>query len=147
MFTTERTRLRAYTPADLPILLALLNNQSVQSTLISDPIVPRSPRFAAKIEEVANECLLYVVIEATDRGGEVIGAASIAIANSVKNRDVNFGLGLLPEVWNKGYGTEVTRFLVDYAFLNLGVHRVSLNVLEGNEGAVAMYRKMWVHPV
>ncbi|KAF8650168.1 hypothetical protein AX16_005402 [Volvariella volvacea WC 439] len=142
MFTTERTRLRAYTQADLPILLAIVNNPLVQNTLISEPVVPRSPRFAIKLEEIANEALMYVVVEATDRNNEVIGAASLTLVGSVKNRDVNLGLGLIPDVWNMGYGTEVCRFLVDYAFRNLGVHRVSLGVFDSNQGAVALYRKL-----
>ncbi|KAF5382608.1 hypothetical protein D9615_002966 [Tricholomella constricta] len=141
MFKTERLVLRAYTTADLQTILRIANNPLVQRTLISEHVVPRSERFAVKLEEIANQALLYVVLEAVDRGGEVIGAASLAV-DSVKNRDVNLGIGLLPDVWNKGYGTEATRFLVDYAFRDLGVHRVSLNVLENNKGAIEMYKKI-----
>ncbi|KAF8158339.1 acyl-CoA N-acyltransferase [Crassisporium funariophilum] len=143
MFTTQRTILRAYGPTDLPLLLDLLNNPLVQNTLISDPIVPRNHRFVTKIEEIANEALLYVIIEATDKssGPQFIGAASITAAN-VKNRDVMLGIGLVPDVWNQGYGTEVTRFLVDYAFKNLAVHRVSLGVFDNNPGAVKLYKKV-----
>ncbi|KAF9468574.1 acyl-CoA N-acyltransferase [Collybia nuda] len=141
MFSTERLRLRAYTESDLPILLAIVNNTQVQSTLISEHVVPRSARFAIKLEEIANEALLYVVLEVADRDGEVIGAASITV-ESPKNRDVALGIGILPGAWNKGYGTEATRFLVDYAFRSLGVHRVSLNVIESNIGAVALYKKI-----
>lgn len=146
MFTTQRTHLRAYGPADLPLLLAFLNNPLIQNTLISDPIVPRNHRFATKIEEIANEALVYVIIEATDKEGgpQVIGAASITTAN-VKNRDVNFGIGLVPAVWGQGYATEVTKFLVDYAFKNLGVHRISLGVLDSNPGAIKVYQKVSVH--
>ncbi|KAJ3515383.1 hypothetical protein NLJ89_g1792 [Agrocybe chaxingu] len=143
MFTTERTILRAYGPADLPLLLGFVNNPLVQSTLISDPIVPRNHRFAVKLEEIANEALLYVIIEATDKEGgpQPIGAASITVAN-VKNRDVTFGIGLVPSAWNQGYGTEVTKFLVDYAFKNLAVHRISLGVLDSNPGAIKLYKKV-----
>lgn len=143
MFTTPRTTLRAYGPSDLPILLALFNNPLVQNTLISDPIVPRNHRFVTTIEELASEALLYVVIEATDlpSGSQVIGAANITISNA-KNRDVTLGIGLDPQVWGQGYGTEVTTFLVDYAFKNLAVHRVSLGVLDSNPGAIQLYKKM-----
>jgi len=145
MFITARTTLRAYGPADLPLLLALVNNPLIQSTLISDPIVPRNHRFAQKLEEIANEALLYVIIEATDKpnGPVVIGAASITTVN-IKNRDVSFGIGLIPDVWNQGYATEVTRFLVDHAFNNLGVHRISLGVLDNNPGAIQAYKKVYV---
>ncbi|PPQ89682.1 hypothetical protein CVT25_013869 [Psilocybe cyanescens] len=143
MFTTKRTILRAYGPADLPLLLGLINNPLVQNTLISDHIVPRNHRFATKLEEIANEALLYVIIEAIDKpeGPRVIGAASITVAN-VKNRDVNFGIGIVPDVWGQGYATEVTEFLVDYSFKNLAIHRVSLGVLDSNLGAIKLYKKI-----
>ncbi|KAG5638173.1 hypothetical protein H0H81_001470 [Sphagnurus paluster] len=141
MFTTERLLLRAYTAADLVTILRIANNPLVQRTLISEHVVPRSERFAAKLEEIANGALLYVVLEAIDRDGEVIGAASLTVA-STKNWDIELGIGLLPDVWNKGYGAEATRFLVDYAFKDLGVHRVSLGVLENNKGAIEMYKKI-----
>lgn len=51
-----------------------------------------------------------------------------------KNRAAVFGLALLPEFKNKGYGTEVTKFMVDYVFRSLGLHRPSLTVFEGNPG-------------
>jgi len=109
MFTTPRTTLRAYGPSDLPLLLALLNNPLVQNTLIPDPIIPCNHRFVTKIEELANEALLYVVIEATGlpTGPQVIGAANITISN-LKNRDVTLGIALDPQVWGQRYGTEVT---------------------------------------
>jgi RimJ/RimL family protein N-acetyltransferase len=141
MFTTERLRLRAYNESDLSTLLAIVNNPLVQNTLITEHVVPRSARFAVKLEEIANDALLYVVLETVDREGEVIGAASI-IVESAKNRDVALGIGIVPDAWNKGYGSEATKFLVDYAFRNLGVHRVSLNVFESNIGAIALYKKM-----
>jgi len=143
MFTTPRTTLRAYGPSDLPLLLALLNNPLVQNTLIPDPIIPCNHRFVTKIEELANEALLYVVIEATGlpTGPQVIGAANITISN-LKNRDVTLGIALDPQVWGQRYGTEVTTFLVDYAFKNLAVHRVSLGVLDSNSAAIKLYKKM-----
>lgn len=142
MFTTDRLRLRAYTTADLATVLLIANDHLVQRTLISEHIVPRSQRFAAaKLKGITNEALLYVVLDAADRHGEVINAALLAVA-SVKNHDVSLEIGLLPDVWNKGHGSEATRFLVDYAFRDLGVHRVSLGVLENNKGAIEMYKKM-----
>ncbi|KAF9474124.1 hypothetical protein BDN70DRAFT_816212 [Pholiota conissans] len=40
------------------------------------------------------------------------------------------------------YGTEVTRFMTDYAFQSLNVHRVSLGVFGENERAAGLYRKI-----
>jgi len=53
-------------------------------------------------------------------------------------------LAIAPEQWGKGYATEAITFLVDYAFVELGMHKVSLSVFAGNERAVDLYRRMSV---
>ncbi|KDR72551.1 hypothetical protein GALMADRAFT_73814 [Galerina marginata CBS 339.88] len=57
------------------------------------------------------------------------------------NRHSNYSIVLLPEFWNKGYGKAITKFMVDHAFLHLNMHRISLEVYEGNERAMAVYNK------
>jgi len=59
-----------------------------------------------------------------------------------KNRDGIFGIMLEPKFWGRGYGEEVTRFVVDYCFHSLGLHRVSLGVFDGNERAKKLYEKV-----
>lgn len=61
-----------------------------------------------------------------------------------KNRDANLAIALLPQWWGNGFGTEVVRWIVDYGFENLGLHRMSLAVMDGNERALCLYRKMCV---
>ena len=41
----------------------------------------------------------------------------------------------------KGYGTEATKLLLDYAFYTVGLHKVYLKVLDFNEGAIKAYEK------
>ncbi|KAF9474138.1 hypothetical protein BDN70DRAFT_816205, partial [Pholiota conissans] len=43
----------------------------------------------------------------------------------------------------EGYGTEFTRFMVDYASQTLNAHQVSLDVFGENERAAGLCRKMW----
>jgi RimJ/RimL family protein N-acetyltransferase len=38
---------------------------------------------------------------------------------------------------------EATRWIVDYGFKQLGLHRISLHVLADNPHAVALYKEMW----
>ncbi|CAG9621167.1 hypothetical protein BACCIP111883_01939 [Sutcliffiella rhizosphaerae] len=44
--------------------------------------------------------------------------------------------------WGKGYGTEALKLLIDYAFLELNLHRVSLRVFSFNEKAIHIYSKL-----
>ncbi|NLJ57306.1 MAG: GNAT family N-acetyltransferase [Tissierellia bacterium] len=42
----------------------------------------------------------------------------------------------------KGYGTETMKLLLNYGFNELNLHRIQLNVLSFNEGAIALYSKL-----
>ncbi|KDR72554.1 hypothetical protein GALMADRAFT_252685 [Galerina marginata CBS 339.88] len=50
-------------------------------------------------------------------------------------------IAFVKKFWNKGYGTAVVKFVVDYAFRNLNMHRISLGTTEGNDRAIAVYKK------
>jgi RimJ/RimL family protein N-acetyltransferase len=45
------------------------------------------------------------------------------------------------DCWGKGYGSEVTRLVVDYAFTGLGLHNVMLRCYATNTGGIRAYTK------
>jgi RimJ/RimL family protein N-acetyltransferase len=45
------------------------------------------------------------------------------------------------QFWSHGYGTEAIRLILDYAFGDLRLHRVSLDVLDINVRAIRSYEK------
>ncbi len=47
-----------------------------------------------------------------------------------------------PEARGMGYGSEAMRLILRYAFEELNLHRVSLNVFEYNQRAVRVYEKL-----
>jgi RimJ/RimL family protein N-acetyltransferase len=53
---------------------------------------------------------------------------------------VGIGIGSR-EDWGKGYGTDAMRVILRYAFTELNLYRVSLNVFEYNERAIRSYEK------
>jgi RimJ/RimL family protein N-acetyltransferase len=53
---------------------------------------------------------------------------------------VGIGLGER-EFWGKGYGTDAMRVILRYAFTELNLHRVSLDVFEYNPRAIKSYEK------
>ena len=64
--------------------------------------------------------------------------------HAVDYRHGSAGFGLLigePDARGRGYGTEATRLVLDYAFTALGLHNVLLEVYEYNLAAQRVYTK------
>ncbi len=59
-----------------------------------------------------------------------------------RNRSATFGILIgEPDCRGKGYGTETTRLMLDYAFTALGLHNVMLTVFEFNPAGIRAYQK------
>lgn len=59
-----------------------------------------------------------------------------------RNRRAEFGIFIgEKDARGKGYGTETTRLMLDYAFTAVGLHNVMLRVFEYNEAAIRAYEK------
>jgi len=141
MFTTERLRLRAYQPTDEVILLALYNDPLVASNITHDFVVPvNSDRFD-HVKKLIKESAMFCIIEEL-QSGFFVGFTLFLPVNEHKNRNATWGIALLPSHWHKGYGWEVGSFMVDYAFRHLASHRVTLTVVDGNDRAVALYKRI-----
>ncbi len=51
-----------------------------------------------------------------------------------------------PDDWGKGYGTEAMSILVRFGFMELNLHRITLNVFAYNERGIKSYEKVgFVH--
>ena len=60
-----------------------------------------------------------------------------------RNRTAELGLIIAePDARGKGYGTETTQLVVDYAFTALGLHNVMLTVFEFNLAGIHVYTKV-----
>jgi RimJ/RimL family protein N-acetyltransferase len=58
------------------------------------------------------------------------------------HKDAFVGIGLGErDTWGKGYGTDAMRIILRYAFTELNLKRVSLNVFEYNPRAMRSYEK------
>ncbi|NTU75527.1 MAG: GNAT family N-acetyltransferase [Anaerolineaceae bacterium] len=60
---------------------------------------------------------------------------------SARNAWVGIGIGD-PEYWGKGFGSDAMRIILRFAFLELNLWRVNLNVFEYNERAQKSYLKV-----
>ena len=59
-----------------------------------------------------------------------------------RNRNCWFGIDIGPRSrWNRGFGQEATILVTRFAFRQLGMEKVYLGVIQGNERAMRVYRR------
>lgn len=76
-----------------------------------------------------------------DAGEGFIGSASLH-SLSVDESTAAFAIGLLdPKTLGRGLGAEVTRLVLAYAFRDLGLHELTVRVLEFNSRAIGCYER------
>lgn len=73
--------------------------------------------------------------------GDLIGEARLDRVD-MNDRRASFAIGIhRPELLGRGLGTEATRLVLDFAFKQLKLHRLSLRVIAYNERAISAYKK------
>jgi RimJ/RimL family protein N-acetyltransferase len=140
VLTGHRVRLEPLTPAVLENYLAAL----------ADPEVSRLTGSHAMFDRPTIETWLATRQEHHDRAdwaavraadGAFLGEA---VLNELDpdNESANYRVQLAgPHLFGQGYGTEITRLVVDYALGTVGLHRVSLGVYDFNPRAQRVYEK------
>ena len=85
-----------------------------------------------------NEAIFTIYIRET---GEPIGNAGLHNIDH-EHGTANFGIVIGEKsAWNRGYGTETTRLMLQYGFDILGLENVMLEVHGTNPGAIRAYEK------
>jgi RimJ/RimL family protein N-acetyltransferase len=81
----------------------------------------------------------FVIVQRKD--GRVIGEIGLLrMFQDWRTTDLSIIIGE-KDAWGKGYGTKAINLLLDYAFGNLGFHRVAIGVVAFNEAALRFYEK------
>lgn len=167
--STRRLNLREARESDRDVIFNLFNDPVVQRGPAYS--VPLGLKKRKGILEVPDKVLFFAVIESKGPLGEgsngapsphitqaadasdeklqkdvkpedlFVGLAFLHMT-SEKNRDASLAIGLDEKWRGRGYGTEVMRWLVDYSFENLGLHRMSLTVMDDNYPAIALYKSV-----
>lgn len=82
----------------------------------------------------------WAVVRRAD--GDVVGEAVLMDLDE-DNASMTYRVALVgPSVFGRGYGTETTRLVRDFAFGPLGLHRLALEVNSFNAAAIAVYDKV-----
>jgi diamine N-acetyltransferase len=124
----------------LPLLWKWENDLEL-SVLTGDPVHPLTPEgidtlYEGYSKNDPSRASFVVYVRATMRPIGTIGLHSINHAH----RTASLGVGIgEQDCRGKGYGTEATRLILDYAFTVLGLHNVMLWVFSYNERAIRTY--------
>lgn len=136
----ERITLRPFRPDDIDIYLALLQ----------DPESRRLTGTQASFTREQIESWLQIIAEREGRvdlaivplgADELVGEV---VLNQIDpdNRAANLRIGLRASATGQGYGSQAIRLMLAYAFEQLSLHRVSLDVLSFNPRAIHVYEKL-----
>jgi RimJ/RimL family protein N-acetyltransferase len=132
--------LRPLEPEDVAVVAPWLNDQEViRYTRQYRPMTrARESEWLNRVSNSETDVVLGIAPRASN---ELIGMAGLH-AIDFRSRHCLFGITIgVKEAWNKGYGTETARLLVEHAFLTLNLNRVGLHVHEYNERGVRAYEK------
>jgi RimJ/RimL family protein N-acetyltransferase len=135
---SDRVRLRRAEPADLPFLAALVADSEVEPYLAASG--PRDEgALRAEIErsrDSPDEFGRFVIEERRDDGWEPAGTLRFELVNE-RNRIVQLGgLAVHPTARGRNLGDEAARLAQRHLLLELGFHRLQLEIYGFNERAI-----------
>lgn len=120
----------------------LYNDLRTQSRLVITPLPWTLEQDERRYEGVTarkESEVVFLIYEQSS--GRPIGITGLGEVDK-RNRTADFGISIgEPDSRGKGYGTETTRLVLDYAFTGMGLHNVLLTVFEYNLPAIRAYTK------
>ncbi len=147
IFQTARLDIRTFKLADKNYFVELVTKPE-----IIEP-VPQSPMPAEEIEErfakainpqgaiLENQTSIWAVCEKGRE--EVIGLCAL-LRNDENDRELGYRFRV--EYWRKGYGTEVTKALIDFCFQDLKLEKITADVNVANSASAKILNK-FLNPV
>jgi ribosomal-protein-alanine N-acetyltransferase len=141
--TTERLRLRPFTPADEPRMHAIYSDPEVMRYVGHGPHRTANETTAALRaygDMLARRGYSFLAVEELD-GGRVIGDGGLHPLGGT-GPEIELGYTLAREAWGRGYATELAGALVDHAQTALGVPVVVAQVEPANTASRRVLEKL-----
>jgi diamine N-acetyltransferase len=143
VFYGERIRLRRDERTDIPLFAQWLNDPEVRRYLSMNLPVSLANEegwFENMLKRPSEEQPFAIEIREGD-GWRLIGNCGFfEIDWRARSSEVGLFIGD-KSCWNKGYGTEVMRLLLQIGFGTLNLNRIFLRVDQDNRGGVRAYEK------
>jgi len=144
MITGDRVRLRAMEKEDLPRFVAWFNDPEVRrNLLIYQPLSMGQEEkwYQDMLNRPIDEQPLSIEVKEGE-GWVTIGNAGFLNIN-LHDRSAELGISLGDKRhWDRGFGTETIRLLVDHGFSQINLNRIFLHVFETNLRGIRCYEKV-----
>lgn len=142
----EMVYLDAITRDDVPLFGKWFADLELLSYLWTMPLVPQTEEDEMEWFErmrKGNEFTFAIRLTANNR---LIGSIGIHEPDW-RNRSSTFGIAIGDkDYWGKGYGTDATKVILRYGFLELNLNRIELLVYSYNQRGIKSYEKVgFVH--
>jgi len=137
----ERVRLRPPTETDLPLFVRWFNDPEVGYWLsLSEGRELTLESEREWYDEMRGDTARVIWCIET-AGGQLIGNLGLHAIDEAHGR-ATLGIAICEkDFWGRGYGTEAVREVLRYAFAELGLRRVDLQVDEDNLRGIRCYEK------
>lgn len=137
----EKIYLSPIEPQDADFLTAGENDPEVREALFLALPVSREQQ-ENKIQNFISSKDSIVFIIRERETNKPVGQTALFRIDYI-SRSAIFYLAILDKgCWSKGFGTEATQLMVDYAFETLNLNRIQLHVCAENTPAIKIYQKV-----
>lgn len=140
--STERLRLRHLTEADIDALFAVFGDPEVMRYWSHPAWTARTEAedYLASIQRNFRQRSLFQWGIARAADDQVLGTCTLYQLIPGQHRG-ELGIILGREAWGQGYGTEALNALIDFAWQELGLHRLEADVDPINARSLALFEK------
>jgi RimJ/RimL family protein N-acetyltransferase len=141
LFTGKLLRLAASHADDQAIFMQWTHDDEYMRLMDDDPIRPQASANFAHFGEAINGDNYYFHLRTLD-ADQLIGFV-VLFNLKWRNQTSEMAIGIGAKAfWGKGYGQDALNLILNYAFSELCLHRVSLTVLGYNTRAIKAYERV-----
>lgn len=144
MISGETINLRAIERQDVPLLYRWCNDPAVMGGWGWSAPARSMHTVADQVEEwLAREIAIGrpEALVAESLAGDPVGLVIVRIERS-EARSVELSLLVDADCWGQGFGFDIMQTTLEACFDGWGVHRIGVRVEEGNQRALALYRRL-----
>lgn len=136
----EKLLLRPITKEDTPLIVRWRNSESVRKNFIfREKFTPEMHEHWLGTKVASGEVVQYIIVDKSDN--KAVGSVYFRDI-SAKNRSAEYGIFIGEETARgKGLGTETAKLFTAFGFRDLGLHRIGMRVLDGNEASIRSCEK------